>query len=249
MGNRKRWPLDFEARRRLAVQMSREGRKVRSARRRRRLRQADLGVKAGLSQSAVSDLELGRGASLSLVAWQRVAIVLDLPLRFELGRDALEEPRDAGHLAIQELLLRLGRVTGRRRTFELATKPADPSRSTDVGLIDDAHRCLLLLECVNSFGDIGASIRSADRKRAEAEALAISLGNGNPYTVSECWVVRATRRNRALVARYPELFATRFPGSSRAWTAALTSGTAPPRERGLVWCDIHATHIFEWRAR
>lgn len=51
------------------------------------------------------------------------------------------------------------------------------------------------------------------------------------------WVVRATARNRLLVARYPEVFATRFPGSSRAWVAALTAGGPIPTEPGLVWCD------------
>jgi transcriptional regulator with XRE-family HTH domain len=249
MGNRKRRAIDFEARRRLAEQMAREGGKIRAARKRRRLRQADLGARAGLSQTMISKIELGKGGALSLVAWQRLAIVLDLPLRFELGRDRLEEPRDAGHLAIQELVLRLGRATGRRRTFELATKPSDPSRSVDVGLIDDAQRVLIRVECVNSWGDIGASIRSSDRKRAEAEALAIAIGAGTPFAVRECWVVRATRRNRELVARYPELFATRFPGSSRAWTAALVAGAQPPYDRGLVWCDIGASRIFEWRTR
>ena len=222
---------------------------MRAARKRRRLRQVDLGRKAGLSQSTVSDLELGRGGGLSLVAWQRLAIVLDLPLRFEVGRDALEEPADAGHLNIQELVLRLGRATGRRRTFELPTKPADPSRSVDVGLIDDRQRCLIRIECVNTFGNIGAAARSSDRKLAETEALAISIGHGEPYTVHECWVVRATRRNRELLARYPELFATRFPGSSRAWVAALRNGNVPPSERGLVWCDVNATRLLEWRTR
>lgn len=248
MSNRKRWPLDAEARRRLAEQMAREGRGVRAARKRRRFRQVDLGAKAGLCQSVISKVELGMGGTLSLVAWQRIAIVLDLPLRFELGRDALEEPRDAGHLAMQELVMRLGRATGRRRTFELATKPADPSRSVDVGLIDDGQRALVRVECVNSWGDVGASIRSSDRKRAEAEALAMSIGSGDPYSVHECWVVRATRRNRALVARYPELFASRFPASSRVWRVALTLGATPPLGRGLVWCDVKATRIFEWRA-
>lgn len=247
MGNRKRWPLDAEARRRVSDQMVREGAKLRRARRRRQLTQAQLGAKTGLSQSTVSDLEIGRGASLSIAAWQRVAIVLDLPLKLEVGRDALEEPADAGHLAIQELVLRLARTTGRRRTFELATKPADPLRSTDVGVVDDTHRLLIQVECVNTFGNINASIRSSDRKRAEAAELAIALGYGDPYPVRTCWIVRATRRNRRLLAQYPELFATRFPGSSRAWVNALTHGTRPPDQPGLVWCDLRATRLFEWR--
>lgn len=248
MGNRKRSPLDAEARRRLHEPMVREGAKVRRARRRRRLTQTQLGVKVGLSQSTISDLEIGEGGGLSLAAWQRAALVLDLPLRVELGRDTLEEPADAGHLAIQELMLRLGRAVGWRRTFELPTKPTDPSRSTDVGLIDEVNRRLLQIECFNTFGNIGAAVRSSDRKRAEAQALAISIGHGQPYAIHTCWVVRATRRNRELLSRYPELFASRFGGSSRAWVSALTRGVPPPAENGLVWCDIGATRVFEWRA-
>ena len=137
MGNRKRWPLDNEARRRLNEQMVRLGQAVKRARRRRSWTQAILGAKCRLSQSTISDIEIGHGGGLSAVAWQRIAIVLDLPFKVELGRDSLEEPIDAGHLSVQELVLRIGRGGGYRRTFELATKPSDPSRSTDIGLIDD----------------------------------------------------------------------------------------------------------------
>jgi transcriptional regulator with XRE-family HTH domain len=229
--------------------MLREGAKVRRARRRRGWSQTQLGARLGLAQSTVSDLEIGDGGGLSLVVWQQVALVLGMPLDITLGRDALEEPADAGHLGIQELILRLGRATGRRRTFELATKPADPQRSTDVGLIDDPGRQLIQVECVNTFGNVNASIRSSDRKRAEAEALAISIGQGTPYAVHQCWVVRATRRNRQLLATYPEIFASRFPGSSRGWVEALSAGKTPPTYAGLVWCDVRATRLFEWRAR
>lgn len=192
-------------------------------------------------------MELGDGATLSVVAWQRVALVLGLPLDVQLGRDSLEEPRDAGHLVLQELLLRLGRARGLTRRFELQTRPSDPRLWSDVGLVDHANRRLLLFECVNVFGDIGASTRSSDRKAAEAEGMAIALGHGSPYTVHVCWVVRDTRRNRELLARYPEIFASRFPASSRAWVAAITTGTAPPPGRGLIWANVRATRVFAWR--
>lgn len=174
-------------------------------------------------------------------------MVLGLPLDFELGRDALEPAPDAGHLDIQELMMRLGRQLRIGRTFELATRSADPSRSTDVGWRDDLHRRLIQIECVNSMGAINAAIRSTDKKRAEAQALAVAIGHGRQYSVHTCWVVRATRRNRQLLARYPEIFASRFPGSSRAWVAALTKGTAPPDEPGLVWCSVDGSRLFEWR--
>ncbi len=235
MGNRRRSKLDAEAARQLGQFLLREGGKVRQARRRRRWTQRRLGELTGVSQSSVSRIERGEGGALSLLVRQKAALVLGLPFTVELGRDARQEPADAGHLAVQELALRIGRAAGYRRTYEMPTKPADPSLSTDVGLIDDANRRLLLVECVNTFGNINASIRSSDRKRAEAGALAISIGHGAPYAVFSCWIVRATRRNRQPLAQYPELFAARFRGSSRRWIGALTTGSEPPAEAGLVW--------------
>jgi hypothetical protein len=208
-----------------------------------------LAAQVGVVQSTISDLERGHGASLSVDLWQRVLAALDRHLVLDASRDAAEEPADAGHLAIQELVLRLGRATGYRGSFELPTKPSDPARSTDVGLRDDSRRLLVLVECWNAFGDIGAAARSSARKLAEAEAAAIAFGGEAPLRVAACWVVRASRRNRQLVARYPEAFSTRFPGSSEGWFRALTLGGAPPPAPGLVWCDLDAERLFPWRRR
>ncbi len=209
----------------------------------------ELGRRVGLAQSTISQIERGEGGTLALATWQRMALALGVTFDVVLGRDALEPPGDAGHLAIQELVLRWARPTGYDRSFELATKPADPSRSTDIGLRDDRQRRLVQVECWNRFGSINASLRATDRKRAEAELLAIAIGHGDAYSVHVCWVIRATRRNRALVAQYPEIFAIRFSGSSRAWIRALSTGTPPPDELGLVWSDVGTTRLFEWRPR
>ena len=230
------------------------------SRRRRRWTQSDLGHRVGLSQGSISLVEVGEGRRTSLDAWQRIGLALDRPLRIELSRDAREEPADAGHLGIQELVMRVGRSGGFERTFELPSRPANPTNSTDVGLRDDRGRRLILVECWNTIGDLGAAVRSTNRKRVEAEDLAAVLGGARPrdpngdldepgeaYAVATVWVVRATRRNRDLVARYPELFASRFTGSSRAWVQALTTGTRPPPDLGLVWCDVRATRLYAWR--
>ena len=149
---------------------------------------------------------------------------------------------------MQELVLRLGRRAGYTGAFELPSRPADPSRSTDVGLLDRRRRRLVLVECWNSFGDLGASARSSDRKRAEAEAAAVALSPDDaPLQVGVCWVARDTRRNRELLARYPHIIESRFPGSSAAWVRALTLGGPLPREPGLIWSDLHATRLFARR--
>ncbi|HEX7472795.1 MAG TPA: hypothetical protein VF323_06915, partial [Candidatus Limnocylindrales bacterium] len=111
------------------------------------------------------------------------------------------------------------------------------------------RRLLILVECWNTIGDLGAAARATSRKVAEAEELAVAAGGERPFIVRAVWVVRATAGNRALVARYPEVFAARFPGPSARWANALTAGTEPPAEPGLVWCDVAATRLFAWRRR
>jgi hypothetical protein len=201
-----------------------------------------------VTQSTISVIERGMGGSLSIDVWQRLGLVLDRPVRVELAADRLAEPADAGHLRIQELVLRVARGAGFGAGFEVPTRPLDPSRSSDIGLRDDRRRHLLLVECWNTIGDVGAAARSTSRKVAEAEAYAVAIAGARPYRVASCWVVRATARNRALVSRYPEVFRGRFPGSSAGWVRALTDGSPPPREPGLVWCDVGATRLFAWRA-
>jgi len=230
-------------------QLARLGVDVRTSRRRRGLTQAALGARVGLAQSTVSDVERGLAGTLSLDVVQRLFVALGRRLALDAGRDPVDEPSDAGHLMIQELVLRLGRAAGCRGTFELATRPVDPHRSADVGLRDDRRRLLVLVECWNTIGDIGAAARSTTRNMAEADELAVALGGELPHRIAGCWVVRATTRNRALIARYPEIFATRLPGSSDAWVRALSAGAEPPIEPGLLWCDVAATRLFAWRRR
>ena len=223
------------------------GATIRSARVRRRLTQDALARRIGISQSEMSRIELGHGHGVRIEIWLALAPELGLQPRFELARDWRESPADAGHLAIQELLLRLARLSGCPPTFELPIRPDDPGRSIDVFVRDDSRRRLLVEEAWNSFGDIGAGARSFDRKLAAARDLAIAIGGERPYTVGGVWIVRATKRNRELVARYQEVFAARFPGSSSGWVGTLKARLPPPDEPGLVWCNVLATDLYAWR--
>ena len=211
--------------------------------------QLRLGARVGLSQATISRAERGQGGGLTLDAWQRMAIALGIALRVNLPRDPMAETADAGHLAMQELVLRIGRTAGYKGLIELPTKPNEPWRSIDVALVDDTYRRLTVVECWNTIGDIGGAARSSTRKVAEAEDLANARWGERSHQVGLVWVVLATARNRALVARYPEVFASRFPGSSVGWARALTHGGRPPTEPGLVWASVDATRVFAWRRR
>ena len=224
---------------------------VRAARVAKRMTLEGLSRRVGLGRARLSQIERGEGGGTPLRAWIAIGIALDRPLTVSLSRpqDAPRGAADAGHLEIQEHVLQLARATGRRGTFELPTRPADPSHSTDVGIRDERHRVLIQTECWNTFGDLGAAVRATNRKTAEAQshAIATTAGDAEPYRVATVWIVRASAANRALMARYPHIIDAAFPGSSRRWLAALTRGTDPPTEPGLVWFDPGTGRLTEHR--
>src|SRR4051812_16134439 len=218
--SRARTSAVLDGRRRARAAAGKLGQSVAEARARRRWTQTQLGEKVGLSESRIGQIERGLGFGLPAHSWFSLAAALNLPLRLEFGRDALHAPTDAGHLAIQELMLRQAKQLGVARFFELPTKPAESTMSADVGWRDDNRRVLILNECWNTFGSVNAAVRSTHRKLAEAEQLAAATRDG--YRVAGCWIVRDTRRNRELLASYPEVFESAFPGSSVAWVRTLT---------------------------
>ena len=244
-GKARRSTVEAEAARRGRERRARLGGQIRSIRLRRAWTQADLAARAGLGRQVVGRAERSVGP-IDLETLERISVALDVPLVLDFGRDRDQGVSDAGHLAMQELLLRMGRAAGYEPRFELATRPAEPWRSSDVTLADERRRILIGVECWNDIGDVGASSRSSTRKQAELDALAVARW-GPHGRARHVWVVRATARNRDLVARYPEVFASRFPGSSRSWVEALTTGIEPPEEPAVVWCDVGATRLFEWR--
>jgi transcriptional regulator with XRE-family HTH domain len=224
---------------------------IRAAREARRMTLESLASRVGLSRARLSQIERGEGTGTPLRTWIALGIALDRPLAvgFSKPLDAMRGPVDAGHLDIQEHVLGLARATGRHGTFELPTRPTDPSRSTDVGIRDDRHRVLIQAECWNTFGDLGAAVRATNRKAAEAAAHAIATAAGDvaPYRVATLWVVRASAGNRTLVTRYPHVIDAAFPGSSRRWVATLNVGEPPPSEPGLVWYDPGTRRLTEHR--
>jgi transcriptional regulator with XRE-family HTH domain len=241
----RRSALAIETERRMREQRLRLGVEIRSSRERRGLTRIALADRAGIGRMVVSRVERGV-TNLDLDVLQRIGLALARPVVVTFGRDPDEAPVDAGHVAMQELVLRLSRAVGYTGSFELPTRPAESWRSVDVGLGSAATHTMILVECWNTIGDVGAAARSTSRKVTDMEALAVGRW-GADAPVGAVWLVRATARNRALIRRYPEVFAARCPGSSRAWVDALTNGAPVPAEAGLVWSDVGATRLFEWR--
>lgn len=205
--------------------------------------QKGLADKAGLSRQRLGDVELGRSLALPMPVWFALAEALGLYLRFEFARDPQAELRDAGHADIQELVLRLA-APGWRPEWE------SPSgrRSIDVRLEDRQGRRIVIVECVNTLGDLGEAMRSSDFKVRETEQKAVAIADGGePFAVGLVWVVRDSRGNRELVTRYGRLLDSRFTSSSVEWVRALVIGGLMPSAPGLVWSDLRATRLFARR--
>ena len=225
------------------------GREIRSSRRRRGLHQQALAERVGISRALLANMEASNANGTPPEVWFALAVATDRYLKFEFGRDPLTELADAGHADIQELVLRVAKPVGYRGGFELRTRATDPSRSIDVPLLSHQRRRLVIAECWNTFGDLGGAARASHQKLAFASEAAVVLGGDDgPYEVGLCWVVRDTKRNREVIARYEHIFDALLPGSSLAWVKALTVPGAPlPAQSGLVWCDLRATRVFARR--
>lgn len=243
MPGAKRSEADTEGRRLARIEVTRAGRELQAARLRRHLSQAVVARRAGLSRSRLAEIEGGDGCHALLDRWFAIVNALGLYLRFEFGRDPQAELRDAGHLDIQELVVRVA-AAGWKAEWESRSG----RRSVDVRLEDRQRRRILIVECVNTLGDLGEAMRSSDFKVREAEQKAVAIaGGGEPFEVGLVWVVRDSRANRELVRRYWRLLDSRFTGSSVEWVRALVVGRPMPKRSGLVWCDVRATRLFARR--
>lgn len=228
-----------------AVRATQElGSAVKRTRERRGMKQEALAARVGISQARLAAIEAGRGGGAPAEVWFALAEALGLYLRFEFGRDPQQELRDAGHLDIQELVVRVAERVGWRPEWESRSR----NRWIDVRLEDRRQRRILIVECTNMLGDLGEAMRSSDSKVREAEQRAVAIaGDGEPFAVGLLWVVRDTKANRELVDKYGRLLESRFTGSSVAWLKVLEVGGPMPSEPGLVWSDVRATRLFARR--
>jgi transcriptional regulator with XRE-family HTH domain len=238
---------------------------LRTARAASGLTQAEVADRAGVSQGLISLLERGLGTTSSIETWACIAAAVGEQLVgfLELAAGATA-PRDIEHLRRQSALVELAARGGWTALPELAIDPnVARSRSIDIALIRPATREAVAVEIWNWFDDVGAALRGLDAKRSMLErrldapheaAPALGAGPGwssephggsppgpapdSTWSVGGLFVVRGTRRNRALVAELHPLFAARFAGSAVGWLRTLVEPSTPmPDADGLLWTD------------
>ena len=187
----------------------------------------------GVSQTEISYLERGYGSRSAIETWVAIGIALGRPIAIGFGRDVVQPLSDAGHLAAQELVVRLAAGAGWRTAFEAPIDPTAPGLTTDLRF--DRAGATVLVEIWNRVDDLGAATRSSDRKLA-----AVQRGRPNALCV---WLLVETAANRRIVRRYPALLRARFPGSSAGWVRALTTDAPPPSRPGIAWIDVRSGRL------
>jgi transcriptional regulator with XRE-family HTH domain len=225
---------------------SRLGTGLREVRLRAGLRQADIAERARVSQSFVSRLERGEGTDTSIETWAIVAAAIGEQLAAFLERvPGADPPRDIEHLRRQLLVIQLASRGGWSAQPEITIdEGVVRSRAIDVVLLRPLHREAVAVEVWDLVTDVGAAMRSLDGKVA---TLGRRLANP-PWAVRGLWVMRATHRNRGLVAEFRLVFNARFPASSAEWLRALADPTTSmPGQDGLCWTDVSGTRLLAWR--
>jgi transcriptional regulator with XRE-family HTH domain len=208
-----------------------------ATRKRRRWTQDRLADAVGVAQTEISYLERGYGSRTSIGTWIAIGIALNQPIAIGFSRDIVEPLNDAGHLAAQELVIRLALGAAWRVTFEAPIDREAPGLTSDLRL-DRAGR-LVLAEIWNRVDDLGAAARSSDRKLAAVHRV-------DPGAVC-IWLLVDTAANRRIVRRYPGLLRARFPGSSATWVRSVTSDAAPPSRPGIAWIELSSGRLRELR--
>ena len=171
-----------------------------------------------------------------------IGIALQRPIAIGFSRDVVDPlPHDAGHLAAQEVVLRLAADAGWHGRFEAPSDPLEPRRSTDLALTASSGR-IVLVEIWNRLDDLGAAVRSSDRKLAE-----VAQRQTRQDAIGSCWLLVDTAANREIIHRYPSIVRARFAASSRSWVAALSITAAVPIHPGIAWIDIGSRRLRELR--
>ena len=237
-------PARIRGRRRASELADRLGTALRAARLQAGLTQRAVADLAGVSQGWLSEAERGLGAKGSVETWASLAAALGRQFAafIELAPGATP-PRDSEHLRRQQVVIETAAPGGWRGRPEVAIRTADGvNRSIDVVLERPDAREMAVVEVVDLLTDVGDALRGLERKVNAVRA------NSPGATVRGLLVVRATARNRALVAEFGALLRARFPGSGAAWLAALTDPSRPiPSGDGLIWSAVRDGRLFESR--
>src|SRR5689334_10383743 len=206
------------------MDLVRFGRGIRALRLRKRWRQVDLAAAAGVSQTVVAMLELGRGRRLAIESYERVAAALDA--RFDLllrwNGEALDRLLDQDHAALVEAIAVLLRASGWEVRTEVSFAIRGERGSVGVLAWHAETRTVLVIEVKSVVPDVQATLFGLDRKGRLGREIAGSIGWAE-IGVARLLVVNGDRTSRRRIARHATTFEAALPDrlvAVRRWLRA-----------------------------
>jgi transcriptional regulator with XRE-family HTH domain len=208
------------------------GDRLRRARHEGRWRQADVAARAGVSQSTISRMELGRGGSITLDTWSAVAAATRVRLTADLGSEGAREAAPAARRC-HALIADSARGGGWTAVTEIA------GDAIETVLVRSERGELAIVRVWDAIASVDAATRDFMRAiERERERRAASVG------VSGLVVVLYTTGNRRRVAEGRAVLRKVVPASGARWVGALRyPRLAMPREPGLIWAVADGSRI------
>ena len=209
---------------------ARIGRSLRALRQRRGLRQSEVAVAAGVSQSTISDVERGRVACLPIATIRRIFGAVDAGFEGTVqwrgaGLDRLLDARHAALVAAS--VRRLGNL-GWEARVETTYSIFGERGSIDVLGALPAVRAVLVEEVKSELGSLEETIRKLDEKvRLVRERIAETEFGWRPSVVGRLLVLPDSTMARNRVVLLDPVLRVAFPdrGSTvRAWLRAPSGG-------------------------
>ncbi len=191
---------------------------------RRKLRQRDLSVAAGVPRGVIALIEHGRLDEVGFGQIRAVARALDA--RFEglvrwQGGD-LDRLTNRGHAQMHEAMARwFAELDGWLAVPEVSFAHYAERGVIDVMAWHASARIVLVIELKTAIVDINDLMSTMDRRRRLAWKIADDLG-WNPELVATWVVVAPDRTNSRALAEHATVLRAKFPGdgrSMRRWLA------------------------------
>lgn len=232
------------------MDLVRFGRAIRALRHRRGWRQVDLAAAAGLSQSVVADLELGRGRRMAAETFDKVAGALDAiaELRLNWHGEALDRLLDRDHAALVETIALRLRADGWEVRTEVSFWIRGERGSVDVLAWHAASRTVLVVEVKSVVPDIQATLFTLDRKCRLGREIADSVG-WPAQSVGRLLVIGDSTTARRRVAQHRTVFDGAFPARAAVVRRMLASPDASEPLRGLMFLPLTARGGIRQRHR
>jgi transcriptional regulator with XRE-family HTH domain len=212
---------------------------VRAVRLRRRWRQVDVALAAGVTDSTVSRIERGHLDRLTVRTVVSVAAALDVRLdwtpRWRGGE--LDRMLNAGHAALHEAAVRLlmtsGWVSAPEATFAIYGERG----AIDILAHHPDASALLVVELKTQLVDIQGLIGAVDRYRRLAPRLAADRG-WQVRSVSAWVALTDSGTNRRRVAQHASVLRAAFPADGRRMRSWLLQPIEPVRALSFL-SDSH----------